>query len=231
MKIGLIVQARMSSHRLPGKSLRMVQGIPLLGMLIRRLQKTMRADDIVIATSDDPSDSPIEQYCQAEGVPCYRSSLYDVATRLLAAAQQFDFNAFARICGDSPFLDYRLIDRAIDLFQLEIPDLVTNVLTRTFPKGQSVEVIRTASLQRCIGLMTTAEHHEHVTRWFYENRSDLNIKSFESGGHYGEIQLSVDTEKDLNQIERLVATDSIDPLECTWLELVSALRKMESVPC
>lgn len=231
MKIGIIVQARMSSRRLPGKSLRLVHGIPLLGMLIRRLQKARLCDDIVIATSDDPSDSPIERYCKAESIPYHRGSLHDVAARLLTAAQVFGFDTFVRICGDSPLIDYRLVDHAMELFQFDMPDMVTNVLTRTFPKGQSVEVIRTTSLHRCIPLMTTAEHHEHVTPWFYENRSDLNITSFESGGHYGEIQLSVDKENDLQRVERLVALNGVDPVESTWLDLVSALRKMESMQC
>lgn len=231
MKIGVLIQARMSSKRLPGKSLVQISGVPLLGFLQMRLQGARQADLVAVATSDDTSDLPIVSYCREQGVPCYTGSLHDVAGRMLAAARHFELDAFVRICGDSPLIDYRLVDQAISLFRDSLPDMVTNLLPRSFPKGQSVEVIATELMERVLPLLTTAEQHEHLTGWMYEHQDIVRICRFGSGLACSEVQMSVDTADDLEQARRLVALPGIEPATASWTELLAGLGQLEANPC
>ncbi len=141
MKIGVIIQARMSSQRLPDKVLTMVNGKPLLQYLLERLTHCSSIDQIVVATSEDKSDDPIAVFCHEYGALCFRGPLQNVAKRFYMALEKYNLDAFVRVCCDSPMLDQKLIDQGVKLFNGEY-DLVTNTLRRSYPVGQSVEVIR-----------------------------------------------------------------------------------------
>lgn len=205
LKVVAVVQARMSSARLPGKVLREVGGRPLLTYLIDRLRRCRALDNVVIATSTSDDDDPIAAFAQANRVDCHRGSLDDVAARLLSAARAAGADALVRISGDSPLIDPAIVDRAVEIYRSERPDLVTNVQRRTFPKGQSVEVIAVAALERAHGEMTTAAEREHVTPYFYVHPERFPIAAFESAIVRGDMQLSVDTEADFARFAAIVA--------------------------
>ena len=196
MGISAIVQARMSSQRLPGKVLADLGGRPLLSYLLESLKMCSGLDSYLVATSVEEGDDPVAAFCGQQGVACFRGPLEDVAGRFAAAAQRCGCEAFVRVNGDSPFLDPRLIEWALGLFRKSPCDVVTNVHPRTFPKGQSVEVVRTASFARAYAEMRRPEHLEHVTKYFYDRASEFEIKNFSSSREYGGLQLSVDTGED-----------------------------------
>ncbi len=201
---GVIVQARMSSERLGGKVLREVAGKPLLGYLLERLGCCRYPDEVVVATSDEHSDDAIERFCNEQGVRCFRGPLDDVAMRFSRAAGRFGFDAFVRVSGDSPLLDYTLVDRALEIYLKGGYDLVTNILERTFPKGQSVEVLNTDTFDRCLESMVTKEQREHVMRYFYDNPDEVKIFNMVNDVDCGWMQLSVDTADDLQIFESIV---------------------------
>ena len=147
MTVAIIVQARMSSDRLPGKVLAPISGRPLLGHLLDRLGRVRGALGPVVATSDRSEDDAIESFCASVTVPCHRGSRDDVALRLEEAAAEAGADAIARVCADSPVLDPALVVEAIETFEVAQPDLVTNTFPRTYPKGQSVEVIDVDALR------------------------------------------------------------------------------------
>src|SRR5690606_3770927 len=156
-----IVQARFSSRRLPGKVLAPVAGKPMLAWLLERLAHVEGLDEICVATSRDVSDDAVATFCRAESIDCHRGSLEGVAARLLEAAETRGADAFVRVNGDSPLLDPRIVSRAVSLYRKFEPDLVSNVLVRSFPKGQSVEVVRTATLKSALDDIADAEDREH----------------------------------------------------------------------
>ena len=224
MKIGAILQARMSSKRLPGKVLYNVAGKPMLQYLLEGIDHCKGLDKIVVATSVEDSDSAIEDYCKGFGVSCVRGSLENVARRFMEVLNKFNFEAFVRVNGDSPLLDYRLVDMAVSMFRAGSYDLVSNVLKRTFPKGQSVGVVRTKTFLATYPLIRTAKDREHVTSYFYRHVNDFSIRNFESGKMYGDIQLSVDTPEDMLQIEELVDRMEKPHWEYTFEDLIGLLR-------
>lgn len=213
-----IVQARFSSVRMPGKVLRSLLGRPLLHWVIDSVRHAHKVKRVVVATSTDTSDDGIEALCGSLGVTCYRGSLTDVASRFLLALEREKAPAFLRVSGDSPALDPSLIDTGINLYATENWDLVTNVFPRTFPKGQSIEVINASTFRTISKLFTNPSEREHVTKYFYENSDTFRIVSFTSGRNLGGVQLSVDTEEDFKAIEHRLLTR--EPGSQSWETLV-----------
>lgn len=198
----VIIQARYSSARLPGKVLRPLAGRPMLARLLDRLEIAKRVDDIIVATSTATDDDSIARFCADSGVQCFRGPLDDVAERLAQAAEGAEAEAFVRINGDSPLMSPAIVDAVIELYETQDVDLATNVQTRSFPKGQSAEVIRVEALRRAQKMMQ-AEEAEHVTPAFYRRASDFRIINLESGHDWGAIPMSVDAPDDFALTDKM----------------------------
>lgn len=204
MMIGAIIQARMSSVRLPGKVLMKAAGRTVLQYVIERLRQCAALDGIVVATSTDVCDTPIVNHCEELGVEVCRGSLDNVAQRFLDAAQRHTFGAFVRVCADSPLLDADLVGGAVKRFRECQCEIVTNVMPRTYPRGQSVEVVRTELLRTTWPKMDTPEQLEHVTSFFYEHRSDFSIVNLSAPRDMSGMRLAVDTGDDWERFTRIV---------------------------
>jgi spore coat polysaccharide biosynthesis protein SpsF len=202
--IPILVQARFSSQRLPGKVLRPILGKPMLAYTIERLQQVQKAFPLLIATSLSSDDDAIESFARQVGVACFRGPLDDVAQRMISAASSIGAEAFVRISGDSPLIDPALVDQAIDLYLSAPLDLASNILVRTFPKGQSVEVVSVAALAEALPEMSKQDQ-EHVTPLFYRHPRSWRLAGFESGAALGQVQMSVDTPMDFEKVSEVIA--------------------------
>lgn len=201
----IVIQARLSSQRLPGKVLRQVTGRPMIDYLVRRLMQCQLASGVIIATSDTASDDALTDWACAQELPVFRGPLDDVAARLVGATRAYGGDTLVRVCGDSPLMDPRIVDRVIALYQATPCDLATNVQLRTFPKGMSVEVMAAATLERAIPLMTEPGDREHVTPFFYRNAQTHRIVNMTSAQALGAVQMSVDTVDDFHLFKAMVA--------------------------
>ena len=226
MKIGAIVQARMTSERLPGKVLQNVNGKPMLQYLLERLSKSQYLSEIVVATSDAPSDNSITKFCLEKEICCFRGSLANVVERFYRLLKKFDFEAFIRISGDSPLLDQRLVDLGINIFLDNNYDIVTNVLKRTYPKGQSVEIVKSDAFLDAYKEMKEIEDLEHVTKYFYRNKDNYLIYNFESGEELGHIQLSVDTQQDMDNLRKMLSLMDKPYSEYGYKDIIKKFRKV-----
>ena len=191
-----IIQARMSSSRLPGKVLIDIAGKPLLQHMLERVQKAKYLNGVVIATTTDPSDDILEQFCQDQNIPCFRGSLTDVLDRCYHAASQFHAEVIVRLTGDCPLIDPGLIDLTMDVFlgnplpqnppaYSKLPDnyspgaypfdFAANRLPppwkRTLPIGLDVEVCSFESMQRALKEADQPYQREHVLPYLYEGVS------------------------------------------------------------
>ena len=129
-----VVQARINSSRLPGKALIQLGNKSILGLTVNRLKRSSKISSLVIATSDQTADDKIESHAKELDVGVFRGNLEGVGSRLLETAISKNADAFIRISADSPFIDWRIVDHAVSLYQACHPDLVTNVF-KNFPKG------------------------------------------------------------------------------------------------
>ncbi|MBL4700548.1 MAG: NTP transferase domain-containing protein [Phycisphaeraceae bacterium] len=217
----VIINARLSSTRLPRKVLRPIHGQEMLLHQIDRIKLCQNVGPIIIATSDREDDEDIATLCKREGLNCFRGSLDDVAGRMLGAATFVEASAFIRLSGDSPFLDPSLVDTLSNIFQAAQCDLATNIQLRTFPKGQSVEVISVEALSAAHKDMNALER-EHVTPYFYRNENHYKIVNLTSGKDFGDIQLSVDTPEEFEMADRLFS-QFLNPLAVTGWEEITKL--------
>jgi spore coat polysaccharide biosynthesis protein SpsF len=189
-----ILQARMSSSRLPGKVLMPLAGAPMIVRQIERVARARRIDRLVIATSDDVSDDPLARAAAREGVAVFRGSLADVQGRFLGALDAHGpADHVVRLTGDCPLADPEVIDATIDHVLAAGVDYGSNTPPhRSFPKGLDVEVMTAAALRSAAARATTPEEHEHVT-WLLHRRPDLYRQTFHSQGpDEGDVRWTVD---------------------------------------
>ena len=199
----LLIQARLSSSRLPRKVLLEVYKKPLIKYLVSRLNGITH-DKICIATSDQLVDDDIDGFCKENNISCFRGSLEDVAKRMLDAAKHYSADAFVRINGDSPLIDPAIIQQAIKIYQNGNYDLVTNIFPRSFPIGQSVDVIRTKTFEYVYEKMSSSSHFEHVTKFYYDYPDEYQIRNFSNKRDLSKYRLVVDTPEDLERIKRII---------------------------
>lgn len=204
MKVPAIIFSRMGSSRLPGKALRHIAGEPLIKRVIDRVSKVKNLSTIVVATSNSKTDDRLTQYIQSLNIEVFRGATHDVLNRAVSCASYLGVDKFVRINGDSPLIDPELLEKGIEMWTDPSLDLISNVFPRTYPVGMSVEIIKTDSLKKIMGLTADSCDTEHVTRFFYKNPEKFRILNFESGrSELRKVRLAVDTEEDLERIDWL----------------------------
>ena len=229
MTIGAIIQARMNSARLPGKVLLSLLRKPMLDYVLERIACAQLVSRIVIATSDEASDDPIYAFCQNRKVECYRGPLDNVVQRFLGVIDQYGFDAFVRICADSPFIDQRIVDQAVRIFRNSDYDMITNTLTRSFPKGQSVEVVGADVFRATYAHLREPDDFEHVTRYFHKHKDQFKIYNFSAEEDTSEVQLSVDTLEDFKVAEKILRAMDRPHVEYGFEDILKIYQHVSSV--
>jgi spore coat polysaccharide biosynthesis protein SpsF len=198
MKVIGIVLARLGSTRLPLKALAEVNGRPLISYAVERARQVPTLSGLVIATSTQPIDDALADFGRRTGVTVFRGSEDNVADRCTSCARSSGADYFVRINGDSPFADPALIEEGISMIaDKPTPDLVTNLIGRSFPYGISVEVVSVATMERILGTLDKNEA-EHVTKRFYDRPEDFRIQRMNSSfPELSTARLVVDTPEDL----------------------------------
>jgi spore coat polysaccharide biosynthesis protein SpsF len=211
-RAGILVFARMTSARLPGKALRDFGGMPLLAWVLRRARTLPHP--VFLATSDDPSDDPLMELAQAEQVDVHRGSLDDVLGRAADAAARFDLDVIARLCGDRPYFDTGEMAHAIGI-ALADPgiDLVSNWIPGRTAPGLTTEVMSRAAIERAAREVTTAEAREHLTQWMYGPAAGMRIERIASRANTMTGRFAVDTLEDLYALQPQDHCTSLAPLD------------------
>jgi len=222
LRTGAVILARWSSSRFYGKALAKVAGKPLIDHVIDRARRIRRIDDLVLATSTDAADNRIAERAVARGVSVFRGDLNNVANRVLSCARCRGWTHFARINGDCPLIDPALIDKAIRTLIGSKLDMVTNVLTRTYPYGVSAEVFLTAAMERAYHSMSDPEDFEHVSRYCYRNSDAFRIHNLVNrAGDWSDVHLTVDKPVDVHRLERVIA-ELEGPMESVSIKAIVA---------
>ena len=201
LKLIVIIQARTNSKRFNNKVLYKIYNKPIVWHVVSKIKKSKNVKKIIVATSSNKTDDKLVKYLAKIKINYYRGSLTNVAKRLCDAAEKNKAKFFMRISADSPLIDPVIIDKAIEIFksQKKHYDIVTNVFPRSYPKGQSVEIIKTSKLRYFLNKFNK-EQKEHVTKYFYKNYKNFIIKNFMSDKSKTKIKLAIDTKNDLKLI-------------------------------
>lgn len=204
MDYRVIVQARMSSKRFPGKMLAPFAGRPLVEAVLGRLASTVGRERIVLATSADLTDAPLAAYSESLGYQTFRGDLANVFSRFQNCARAFPAEWIVRICGDSPMIDGKLILLLLQYRDADV-DLVTNVAVRSFPPGQSVEILNARTLAGIDAAELAEAEQEHPTQIFYRAPQRFRIRNVRgSNPQWPKLSFVVDTLDDLRRLDALV---------------------------
>jgi spore coat polysaccharide biosynthesis protein SpsF len=203
VKTVILVQARMTSTRLPGKVLKEVLGKPLLEYQIERLRRIENADEIVIATTVNDSDQPIVDLCNRLSVSYFRGLEEDVLSRYYEAAKIYKANNVVRITSDCPVIDPTVCDEAITCF-LKNQDHYDYVRIEQYPRGLDVEVFSFKILEECFRKAMDKADREHVTRYIYRHPERYRVKRIYCSQDYSQHRWTVDTPEDFALIKRII---------------------------
>ena len=193
----------MSSKRFKGKVLYKIKKKPLIWYLINNIKKSKKVTNIIVATSKNKSDDPLTKYLKRINIKFFRGNLNNVMKRLFDLSKKLKKKYFLRISADSPLIDYKIIDRAILLANKKKKfDLITNVFPRSYPSGQSTEIIRSDILGNALNNPKITKYDlEHVTTFFYKNYKKYKIINFSTKKKYYN-KFSIDYKNDLGSLEK-----------------------------
>lgn len=243
-KIGIIVQARMGSTRMPGKILQLFDGNrTILDILLANLHK-VKNTKVVVATSTNPNNDQLEEYLLSKGELVFRGSEDDVLNRFIAAAEYFDVDGIVRICSDNPFLDYHGIEDLIDRAKKTDADYVgfrvdgkPSIKTHF---GFWGEFATLDALKRAAMVEDTMAH-EHVTLYLYTHPEQIHCEWIDCpkflSGRY-DIRLTIDTFQDFRNAQEVYEALSSQKKDFDLRDIVDYLDKhpvltesMKSVIC
>ena len=198
------IQARMGSTRAPGKVLREISGKPLIQHVYDRLSQSKKIDKVVIATSINPKDDELVKYAQSKGVDIYRGSEEDLWERHLGVAEAYGAHILVRICGDCPFIDSEIIDRAIDVYQNQGAAFVSNRSPKTYPVGMDFEIYNVDSLKRIVE-ENKGFYRRYPFQYILDNGDEFITYNIEVEGDedYSNIHLTVDYPEDFVFAEKI----------------------------
>ena len=203
VRILAILQARVSSSRLPGKVLRPILSEPMLFRQIERIRRARQIERLVVATSVDASDDPLAALCNERGVDCFRGSLADVLDRFYRAAVPHAPAHVVRLTGDCPLTDPAVIDATIALHLAGRYDYTSNALEPTFPDGLDVEVMRFACLEQAWQEAILLSQREHVTPFLYGHPERFRLGVLKNGVDLSALRWTVDEPADFEFVSRV----------------------------
>ncbi|WCK54189.1 glycosyltransferase family protein [Aneurinibacillus sp. Ricciae_BoGa-3] len=215
-RIVAIVQARMTSTRLPGKALKTVLEKSLLEYQLERLTQTTMLDNIVVATTINTTDQPIVDLCKKLKVNYYRGSENHVLSRYYEAAHMFQAQIVVRLTSDCPLIDPQVVDDVINayLHGTEHYDYVSNTLTRTYPRGLDVEVFSIAALSEAYKRASSPAEIEHVTPYIYHPHNNFRLGNLGYKEDKSFYRWTVDTPEDFELIKNII--ESLYPINCDF---------------
>ena len=229
-RVVAIIQARMSSTRLPGKVLLDIDGQPMLARVVSRTSRAATVDEVIVATTRDASDDPVSAFCGKLGVRHIRGSQEDVLDRYYQAASQANTDVVVRITADCPVIDPSLIDEVVNTLlgrsstgseEFDFAaDRLPPPFSRSFPIGLDVEACTFTGLETAWNEATAAFHREHVVPFLYEgvelhpqnpllatgvSQRGFRIALLNHVPDYGAMRWTVDMPEDLDFVRQVYA--------------------------
>ncbi|WP_196008108.1 cytidylyltransferase domain-containing protein [Clostridium tyrobutyricum] len=204
-KICATVEARMTSSRLPGKVLMNFCGKTALQHIVERLKRSKYLDEVVVATTTNKEDEPIIKLCQQIGCKYYRGSEDDVLLRVLEAAKSMQAEYIVEITGDCPVIDWRHVDKLIEMFFSGEYAYASNTIERSFPRGFDTQIFPVTVLEEVNMVTRNPVDHEHVSIYIYTNPEKyklLNWGASEEMNH-PEFEITLDTKEDYEFIKQI----------------------------
>jgi spore coat polysaccharide biosynthesis protein SpsF (cytidylyltransferase family) len=226
-KVVAIVQARMTSQRLPGKVLADLGGRPVLGWVTSRLALAETVEQVLVATSTDKYDDPVAAWCEQAGFECFRGSLDDVLARFVDAAAHVEAGVIVRITADCPLIDPGLVDQVVQ--RLLDDELDYCGLGGEFPDGLDCEAMTFGALLRSHDEAGLLSEREHVTPYLKRPGAGFRTGSVEPFVGLQNHRWTLDRPRDLAFLREIVARSEPGPGRPTTEEVLAILASDPSI--
>ena len=227
MKVVAIVQARMGSTRLPNKVMKLINGVPMIELLLARLARAGEVDEIVLATSEDPRNRPLIDHVAGLGYRCWQGSENDVLDRYLQAARGAGADVVVRITGDCPLTDPAVVNEVIRRFKASAAEYCSNTNPPTYPDGLDVEVFSVAALERAARETDKSYDHEHVTPYL-KDPVRFGQAQVSAGEDYSALRWTVDEAADFAVVEAVFSHFAPD-VHFNWASVLELERSQPNL--
>lgn len=218
-----IVQARMSSTRLPGKVLQSINGAPIIVWQLRRILQAKNITKVVVASSTHQSDDVLVETLQNHGFEVVRGDLDNVLNRFVKVLNQHPEEFFVRLTADCPLFMPEICDRIIEDFLARPCDYLSNTISPTFPNGCDVELVRTETLLKLQDSNPSPFECEHVTIGIHTRDRFAHCRNFLNKQNDSHLRWTLDTERDLQFVAEVYRLFKTRELEFDYSDVMKAL--------
>jgi spore coat polysaccharide biosynthesis protein SpsF len=224
----VILQARMSSSRLPGKVMMRINGRPMIYWQIQRILKASKINDLVIATSNDSTDDSLVEFLRENSFFVHRGSMNNVLSRFVEIASKSPSDAYVRLTGDCPLVMPNLIDEMVDDFYERNVEYLSNTLVPTFPDGLDIEIFNDGALQKLSRLNLTNEELEHVTYGIHSRPGIFQVSNYMGQADHSSERWTVDYQEDFDFIKEVYEAFSGREAEFSYEEVLDFIAAVPS---
>lgn len=201
-----IVQARMSSTRLPGKIMKTIMGKTVLELQLERMSYSKKCGKIIVATSTNPKDDILEKFCIEKNIEIFRGDENDLLDRHFQCAKKYNAKIISKIPSDCPLIDARIIDEVFDFNDANQFDFTSNLHPATYPDGNDVEIFSIDALERAHIEAIRPLEREHTTPFLWENPEKFKLGNYvwSSGLDYSmSHRFTIDYQEDFDFIQKV----------------------------
>jgi len=226
-KVNAIIEARMGSTRLPGKTMMQIVGKPSIELLVERLRLAKKIDDIILATTTKHEDDVIEDFCRRKNVLCFRGSSEDVLNRVYNAAKAYETDIIVEVTGDCPLLDPWLIDDCINIFLNSQYDYLSNFIEQSYPPGIDVQIFTFRVLEEMEKLAKEQKYREHVSLYILKHPTKYKMHNVAAPIEltYPDRHLELDEYKDYELIRLIYENLYFKNPQFTTSEIIALLKE------
>lgn len=226
LKTVVITTARMGSSRLPGKVLMPIADKCSLKWIYDRVQYSLFTDGMIIATTGNPKDNVIIDFCAENNIPCYRGSEENVMLRTIEAAHMMGADVIIEVTGDCPLVDPHHIDHVIRyLFEHDYEYVSNGVISRWLPDGMDVAAYYTTTLEKAYMMKDKIIEHQG---WNIGSKpKDFRVGTWIPDGdcYYPLWRLTLDTKEDLIVLDHIFNAFSMRKKPFTAEEVIDYIKE------
>ena len=220
-----IIQARISSTRLPGKVLKIIERKTVLEHVINRVRAAKNIDDMVVATTVKKEDLEIVKLCASLGISVFCGSEDDVLDRYYQTAKLFKAGHIVRITSDCPLIDPQIIEEVIELYFQKKADYASNTMPETFPDGLDTEVFSYKTLKKAWKNAKLSSEREHVTPYIRKYPNIFKIVNLKCEYNLNDKRWTLDEPEDFKFIKIIYKNLYLEDSLFGMIKILDFLKK------
>jgi len=221
----VVLQARMSSTRLPGKVMAQINGHPMIYWEISRISKAKLVNKIVVAISDQSSDDILADYLDSIHQEYIRGSLDNVLSRYVKAEEIYNPSAIIRLTADCPLVMPELIDQYLEIFHKEDFEYLSNTIELSYPDGLDIEIIAPGIFKKLLEFSLSKEEKEHVTLGIYSRKDKFRTYNVPNKTNISQFRWTMDTSDDLAFVKSIYAHFESKEINFTFEDVLKLVKE------